>query len=429
MKRRKFIRQIAAGTATAPWLLGAAPASLGPAGLSEGTAVGDLAAFSKALSGKTNDQAFWKEVRSQFLLRPGLTHMNAATIGATPRPVISALNEHLWEIESDPQNQVFGPPHRRMDDVREKAAGFLGASVPEVALTENTTQGMNAVAQGIRLGNGDQILTTSHEHPGGSVCWEHVAERTGAEIVRMEMPAPVRDADQVVEMVASHLTPRTRVCSFSHVCTITGLVMPMARIAELTRPRDILLVCDWAQAPGMLNLDLHGLGVDTYASSSHKWLLAPKGTGLLYIREAVQDRVRPLFTHSGFGAYTASSGTRNVATILAHGVAMDFHGTIGRERVEARCNELRRRLREHLEEMDGLSILTPEEEDLCGGILAISLTGDLDYREVRRIMLEDHGFVLKNGRAEYNAIRISTHIFNDEGEVDRMAEALGRLLT
>jgi len=411
MKRRSFVQRMSTAAA-APWLLGATR---------------DLSGFQDALAATPDEPAFWREVRAQFLLRPGLTHMNSATIGATPRPVVSALADFLWETESNPQDQVFGAPHLRMDEVRETAAGFLGASVSEVALMRNTTEGMNAVAQGIELGPGDQILTTNHEHPGGSVCWEYVAQRTGAEIVKIEMPAAVESVEQIVELVSSHLTSRTRVCSFSHVCTITGLVMPMARISELTRPRDILLVCDGAQAPGMLDVDVRALGVDTYAASSHKWMLAPKGTGILYIREGVQDRVRPLFLHSGFGAYTASSGTRNVATVLAHGVAMDFHDTIGKARIEARCRELRARLRTQLEELDGLTVLTPRDEALCGGILTISLEKG-DYREVRRIMLEDHDFVLKNGRAEYNAIRISTHIFNSEDDVDRLVEALGRVL-
>jgi selenocysteine lyase/cysteine desulfurase len=412
MKRRSFLRRMTAAVAATPSLL---------------EATRDLGGFREALEEAQDEDAFWREVRSQFLLRPGLIHMNSATIGATPRPVLSALTGFLWETESDPQNQVFGPPHLRMDQVREKAAEFLGASLAEVALTRNTTEGMNMVAQAVDLRAGGQILTTNHEHPGGSVCWEHVAERDGAEIVRIEMPVPVESADQVVDLVSSHLTARTRVCSFSHVCTVTGLVMPLARIAALTRPRDIVLVCDGAQAPGMLDVDVRALEVDTYASSSHKWMLAPKGTGLLYIRDEVQDRVRPLFLRSGFEAYTASSGTRNVATVLAHGVAMDFHDTIGRGRVEARCRELGTRLRGRLEAMDGLTILTPRDDTLSGGILTISLQ-HADYREVRRIMLEDYGFVLKNGKAEYNAIRISTHIFNSEDDVDRMTEALGRVL-
>jgi selenocysteine lyase/cysteine desulfurase len=309
-----------------------------------------------------------------------------------------------------------------MDEVRVRAAGFLGADLEEMALTRNATEGMNAVAQGIDLEPGDQILTTNHEHPGGSLCWEHVARRTGAEVVRIEMPAPVESAEQVVALVEDHITSRTRVCSFSHVCTVTGLVMPMARIAEITRPRDILLVCDGAQAPGQLDVDVHALGVDTYASSSHKWLLAPKGTGLLYIRQGVQERVRPMSLDAGFGAYTGSFGTRNIAIALAHGAAIDFHETIGLDRIEERCRQLRRRVRSGLEQVEGLRILTPTSEELTAGIVTVSLV-DGDYREVRRILHEEHDIVLKNGRPEYDAIRISTHIFNSEADVDRMLDA------
>ncbi len=375
-----------------------------------------------------NEADFWAQIRTEFSIRTGRTHMNAATIGATPRPVIHALIDHLWETERDPQYQVFGAPHLRMDEVRAHAAGFIGAaSASEVAVTRNTTEGMNAVAQGIDLEPGDQILSTDHEHPGGSVCWEHIARRQGLEIVRIQMPATTESADQVVDLVRSHITDHTRVCSLSHVSTVTGLVMPLARIAELTRPRGILLVCDGAQAPGMLDVDVRALGVDTYASSSHKWMLAPKGTGLLYIREGVQDRVHPLLLESGYGAYSASSGTRNVATILAHGVAMDFHDAIGRPRVEARCRELRRRLRSGLEQVEGLRILTPVEESLCGGILTVSIKRG-DYREVRRIMRDRYGIVLKNGKAEYNAIRFSTHVFNSEDDVDRAVAAMADTL-
>ena len=166
------------------------------------------------------------------------------------------------------------------------------------------------------------------------------------------MPAPVKDKGQILELVAKHITPRTRVCSFSHVETITGLRMPLAEIAALTRPREIFLVCDGAQAPGMLQVDVKALGVDAYASSSHKWMLAPKGSGLLYIRKEVQDRIQPLVLSTGYQAYTSASGTRNVCQILGHGLAMDFHNAIGRDRVEARCralsDHLRRRLLENL---------------------------------------------------------------------------------
>lgn len=412
MQRRTFLHRMGAAAAT-PWLA---------------RATRDLADLRRDLASAPDDDAVWKEVRSRFLLRPGLVHMNAATIGATPRPVVSAFTDFLWEVESDPQASVFGAAgEQRMEDVRARAAAFLGADSDEVALMRNTTEGMNLVAQGLRLEAGDQILSTDHEHPGGSVCWEWLAEASGAEVVRIPMPATVASKDEVLDLVSRHLTPRTRVCSFSHVSTITGLVMPIAAIAELTRPRGILLACDGAQAPGMLDVDAHALGVDTYASSSHKWMLAPKGSGLLYIRRDAQERVKPLTLRTGYQVYTASGGTRSVAGILAHGAAMDFHDTIGRDRIEARCRALRRHLREALGAVDGVKVITPADETLCGGILTISLERG-DAGAVRATLASDYDVVLKRGSTQYNAIRLSTHIFNDASDIERAVEALSEVM-
>ena len=176
----------------------------------------------------------------------------------------------------------------------------------------------------------------------------------------------------------------------------------------------------------MLNVDVKVLGVDTFASSSHKWMLAPKGSGLLYIRKEAQERVKPLTLRSSYHVYSASGGTRNVAGILAHGVAMDFHDTIGRDKVEARCRELRRYLREALGPVDGVKVITPADEVLCGGILTISLERG-DAGKVRGT-LAGRDIVLKRGSTQYNAIRISTHIFNDETDIARATEALAGVM-
>jgi len=337
VERRTFFRSLTAGLAAYPGLAGAAWAA--------GESLGRLRDELKAAQ---DEAAFWSRVRQEFLLNPGLVHLNTGTLGATPRMVIDAIAAWMYQLEGDPASNVFGPLGARMEEVRQRAAEFLGARLDEIVLTENTTSGMNAVAQGLAgsLRAGDEILTTNHEHPGGSICWEYLARHQGVKIVRIPMPVPVKDKGQILQLVQDHLTPRTRACSFSHVETITGLVMPLAEIAAITRPRDILLACDGAQAPGMLKIDVKALQVDTYASSSHKWMLAPKGSGLLYLRKEVQDRIQPMLLSTGYNAYTAASGTRNVAQILGHGLTMDFHNAIGRDRVEARCRNLCSRLRQ-----------------------------------------------------------------------------------
>ncbi len=419
MQRRRFLSFLAAALPAARATADGAPAE-------DGRGFAGLAAGLEGASGAD----VWRRVRGEFLLRPGLVHLNTGTLGATPRRVLDAISAWLYEIEGDPASNVFGPVGHGMEGVRAKAAEFLGATSEEVALTENTTSGMNAVAAGFahELRPGDEVLTTNHEHPGGAVCWEYLAKHQGVKIVQIPMPAPVRDAAQVLELVESHLTPRTKVVSVSHVETITGLVMPLAGIAAITRPRGILLVCDGAQAPGMLRIDVKALGVDTYASSSHKWVLASKGSGLLYIRKGAQERVRPQVLAGGYQAYTAASGTRNVAQILGHGMAIDFHNAIGRGRVEARCRALANAFRERLDAISGLRPLTPLQPELSCGIVSYGLSkgknGDVYSR-----LLNEHDIAVKVvAKPEYNALRFSTHVYNNEDELDRAAAAIGAVL-
>jgi selenocysteine lyase/cysteine desulfurase len=190
-----------------------------------------------------------------------------------------------------------------------------------------------------------------------------------------KIPNPVQDKEQFLHLLEEHLTRRTRVVSLMHVDTITGMVYPLADVARITKPRSILLVCDGAHSPGMLNVNLKSLGVDTFAASSHKWMLAPKGSGLLYFRHEVQDRMHPVSLYSGYKIYTASMGTCNVAHILGHGVAMDFHNTRGRDRVEAHCRQLSNRLRSHLLQIPRLRLMTPMQPKLSSGLVTFAVDG------------------------------------------------------
>jgi selenocysteine lyase/cysteine desulfurase len=419
MRRRTFVKGVA--VAPASWLAGSRWVA---------SAQERLAQLHDDLRGAQSDSAFWSRVRQEFLLNPGLVHLNTGTIGATPRAVIDAVAAWMYQLEGDPASNVFGPLGSRMEEVRAKAALFLGARLEEIVLTDNTTTGMNAVAQGVSrwLRAGDEILTTNHEHPGGSLCWEYLAKQQGLKIIQIPMPAPVKDKAQILQLVRDHLTPRTRICSFSHIETITGLQMPLADIAALCRPRDILLCCDGAQAPGMLKIDAKALRVDTYASSSHKWMLAPKGSGLLFIRKEVQRQIQPMALSAGYTAYSPASGTRNVPQILGHGLTMDFHNAIGRDRVEARCRSLCCQLRERLCKIPALRLLTPTHQELCGGIVSFSLMKGSNQDVCDRLYKEYDIVVKVVPKADLNALRFSTHIYNREEDLDRAADVLRSVL-
>ncbi|NQT91248.1 MAG: aminotransferase class V-fold PLP-dependent enzyme [Lentisphaerae bacterium] len=424
MRRREFSKTLAAGL-VATGLLPRSAAAVSDA----------LKSFTRGL-GSPGSPRYWARIRRQFLLAPGLIHLNCGSLGSTPRLVLDAVAEFMRELERHPVHQVWGPMGRMAEEARATAAAFLGANGDEVTITRNTTEGMNTVASGLRLKAGDEILTTNHEHHGGLSCWEHLVERDGARIVQVKMPVPVRGKADILERIADKITPRTRVCSVSHVETITGLRMPLADIAKLVGPRGILLVCDGAQAPGMLSVNVKELGVDTYASSSHKWMLAPKGSGLLYIRKEARDRIKPMSLRAGMGVYSASSGTRNIPHILGHGVAMDFHNTIGRGRVEARCLHLCSMLRRELETIEWLEPITPQQAELSSGMVTYRVKKGRSEDLVRELETR-HSIVVKRvpttlvmdksmQSEDYNAIRFSTHVFNSEEEVERVVKTVAR---
>ncbi len=429
MQRRNFLKHFTAGLGTLPFIPGMAQ--------DLSNRLHQLSADLESASGSVE---LWRRVRQEFQLNPGLTHLNCGSLGATPRVVIDAVSNYLREVEGNPVMKTNRWGVDGMEEARAQTADFIGAGLDEVAITRNTTEGMNAVATGIDLEPGDQVLTTNHEHGGGMVCWQYLRKHRGIEMVYIRMPKAVRSKQQIVRLVRNHLTSRTKVCSFSHIETINGVQMPLADIAAITRPRGILLVCDGAQAPGMLQVDVKALGVDTYAYSGHKWLLAPKGSGLLYIRRKVQDRIHPTFLHSGYRSYTASGGTRGVDRILGNGVTIDFHNVIGPERIEARCRQLSAYLRDQLEEIPGLHPLTPVDKELSGAILTCALERGKNSDVVGRLNRE-YQIILKPAQStyayceeeglpkeNYNAIRFSTHIFNDESEIDRTVDILRKVL-
>ncbi|MEZ4698248.1 MAG: aminotransferase class V-fold PLP-dependent enzyme [Rhodothermales bacterium] len=394
-----------------------------------------LARLREDLATATDDASYWRRVRQEFQLQPGLIHLNCGSLGATPRLVTDAVAAWAAEIEGNPPGKVFAWGDAEMDPVREKAAAFLGAEAGEIAITRNTTEGMNAVATGLDLRPGDQLLTTNHEHGGGMTCWQYLRKHRGVEIVYVELPERVNSKADILNRITDKITPRTRACSFSHIDTITGTVMPIPEIAELVHARDILFVCDGAQAPGMVPVDLHALGVDAYACSGHKWMLAPKGTGLLYVRKESQDRIHPPFLYSGYAGYTASGGTRGVDRVLGQGLAIDFFNVIGRERIATRCRQLTAQLRAHLDGMDGIRQLTPDDSDLNAALFTYALERGTSG-EIRKRMDVDYNIQIKSTQGtyayceepglnatNYNAVRFSTHIYNDEQDIDRAMEA------
>jgi selenocysteine lyase/cysteine desulfurase len=350
-------------------------------------------------------------------------------------PVLRAMIDHLLYAESfrEPDKPWFGyDENARIRRTRDALASFLHCKRDELALTRNCTEGNNIVCNGLDLKAGDEVLLTDQEHPGGRYPWEQKAARFGVKLNFVKLPRPPASVEEIVKLFEAALTPRTRIILFSHITWETGLVLPAKEICKLARAHGILTQIDGAHGTGQVPVDLHDLGCDFYATNMHKWLMAPKGTGALFIREEHLER---LWTHTvteqwrnyKLKAYRFSYlGTSNLSVIVGVKAALDFFHAIGPERIYARIHEMSRKVRDRLRENSRVRLLNASADNFHGGLVSFAaVKGDL-----KRVKAEcDKRHIRIRYWEEDERIRISTHIFTQQTELNAFFDALERGLS
>lgn len=408
--RRKFIKAGLSGLTAMPLLSAGFP-----------NKISTLPDFRTA----ANDDELFAMVRKQLLVPENRIYLNTGSLGPSPLQVIDAMHTYTRQLEMNPVGENWGPLGTQMELVRKKVADFIHADVEEVILTRNTTEGLNLIAQSLDLKKDDEILTTTLEHGGGEVGLEFLAKTKGAVLRKIELPITAKSVEEIVTVIEKNITAKTKVVMLSHVNTVTGMLMPFAEITKITKSKGIYLIADGAQAPGLTKVDVKNLGVDAYSASGHKWLMGPKETGFLYLSKSFQEKVKPVFTSSGFATYTASSGTRNVATIIGLGVALDWHINIGLDKIEQRCLEMRTYCLSELKKLKGLKIISPESKELSTGIVSFSLDTVKNTDVFNN--LKDQDIIVKL-LTQHNAIRISCHLFVSKSDLDKFIIALRALV-
>lgn len=379
------------------------------------------------IGGAQDDEAFWDLVRGQFLIPQGRIYLNNGTLGPSPSVVVDAVIEHTRRVA-----QTF-PPGVSWDDLKEALADFLGGDAEGFVFPRNTTEAMNFVANGIDLEEGDEVVSTDHEHIGGLEPWRLVTRRRRASLTIVSLPVPALSEDELLEAVWSAVTPRTRVVCVSHVTFTTGTILPIPALALRCRDAGVILAVDGAHPPGMMELDLADVAGDFYASSPHKWLLAPQGTGLLYITEAWRERIWPTLASGGWddlslGAHRLNHmGTMDESRLAGLLASVEFLRAVGMERVEARVRYLRRTLEDGLRSIPGVFVATPEAEHLKAGMVSFRLNG------VESASLQGHLSRTANvrtrviGEYDYGWMRLSTHVYNSPAELERVLEILSEV--
>jgi len=415
---------------------GAFAVSLNPGLAQDKAKANPFEALSSVLKNARGDEELFSSLRKLYRISPDLVYMNNGGLGPSPSPVIDTMFDHVNELEG-----VSESGHEKVDKIRQKACGFFNCKKEEVAFTRSTTEGMNIIARGVPLKAGDQVLMSTHEHPGGSMPWLALVKDKG---ISLKLFEPKSSSDENLDIISSSITKQTRVLLLSHITCTTGNIFNVEEISKICKAKGVISVYDGAQAAGMIPVDFDKIGCDFYATSGHKWLCGPKGSGLLYINNRMLDNWKPTYV----GCYSDAShslekeelkyikeaksseyGTRNTPGVAALGAAFDFITTIGDRRITARIKALASFVRQGLEKIEAIEILTPSEAASCCGITTFRPKDrKINPWAIANTLKNEHKIRLRPvGENNLMAIRISTHIYNSFDEISRLLDVLNSI--
>ena len=371
------------------------------------------------------------KLRSQYSIGRDVVYLNHASIGAIPVPVQKAREEYLKICESNPWLYTWGGAwDEPREQTRTQIAKLIGCCETEVAFTHNTTEFFNTIAHGLPFQPGDEVLFSSLNHSGASVAFEHMAAVRNFKVRQFEFPmynVNELTPEKVVEIHTAQIRPETKLLVFPHIDNTIGLRHPVQEIAKVARKAGVKFVAvDAAQSVGTIAVNVRELGVDAYSTSPHKWLGAPKGLGLAYVSESLQQTLRPMWVTWGQKSWSKSArkyedyGTRNLAEVLTLGNAVTFHTAIKQETREKRLQEIWQHTKTRAENCKHTRFNSPNNFSVGSPVISIEIR-NADCNQLAKSLFRDHQIVVRPFKiGEQDAIRISPNVYTSTAEVDQL---------
>ena len=385
-----------------------------------------------ALPPVVNDD-FWKSVREQFIMPPGVAVLNAANLCPSPAPVLEAMYQTTRQLDREPAPAFRAGLLDVKEATRRKLADFLRVSPEEIVITRNTSESSNLVSTGLDLRAGDEVLVFSDNHPSNKTAWEEKGKRFGYVVRTINIVNPHPGFDYYLEAAARQLTSRTKVLGFSHLTNTVGDLFPARELCRLAHERGVMTLIDGAQSFGLLDVDLSDIQPDFYSGSAHKWPCGPKEAGVLFINKRSHAKIWPSLYSAGPGATGISKtfecfGQRDDGAIAAFGAAIDFQVKVGRKNIENRARQIGQAFVQELCKIKDVKLWT-HTDPLRSGPVVTFQPGQLDAEKLAQALFEKEGVIgaVRDG-SDRPGIRFSPHFYNSHREVERITAAIRRYM-
>jgi selenocysteine lyase/cysteine desulfurase len=379
------------------------------------------------------DEDFWLNIRHAFTVDRNMINLNNGGVSPSPR-IVSDTEKRYLDVENmNPTYYMWRILDPGLETVRRRLARMFGCDPEEIAITRNASEALEIVQLGMDLKPGDEVITTNQDYPRMITTWQQRERRDGIKLQQISFDVPPPSMDYLVRRFEDSLTPRTKVIHVCHITNRTGQIFPVKQICQMARSRGIEVVVDGAHAFGQFPFHHADLDCDYYGTSLHKWVLAPIGTGMLYVRKAKIPSIWPMMPAPAsmdnnirkfeeIGTHPASQ--RNAIT-----EALNFHDSIGGERKAARLRYLRKRWSDRLRPLPGVKILNSEDPEQSCGIGFISVEG-WEASKLASQLWERHRIwtTAIDTPGEYNGLRITPNVYTTLEEIDTFAEVMERLI-
>lgn len=409
---------------------------LGLAALSSSTVAAllkEVEAASKSVAHLTPSQAamdedYWSVIQNSFTVTRGIINLNNGGVSPSPRIVTEALVRYIWQQEDATAYTMWQILEPQSETIRTGLAEVFGCDREEIAITRNASESLEVLLMGMDFKSGDEILTTTQDYPRMLTTLRQREKREGLALKLIKIPIPPKNLNEIVAAFEKGISSRTRLILMAHQVNITGQITPVKAVCEMARARGIETIVDGAHSFAQFDFKQKDLGCDYFGTSLHKWLYAPKGTGMLYVKRDKIAKIWPLMAaeskQAGDIRKFEEIGTHSAAPKLAIGEALLFHNGIGGQRKEARLRYLSRYWMNRLKNVPTIRFNTSFDPEQSCAIANVNIEG-VDPTAIGSFLFREHKiFTTPIVHEEFQGIRITPNVYTTLGELDRFCEVM-----
>lgn len=376
-------------------------------------------------------------MKSQFLLDPKITYLNHGSFGACPKPVFDNYQQWQRELEAQPVQFITKNAFRYLKASKNALGQFIGCDPEDFFFTPNPTFAINAIMRSLVLKPGDEILATDHEYGAMDKTWNFYAKMTGAKYLRANITLPIVSKQQILDQFWSHYSSKTKVIFINQISSATALIFPVKEICEKAKLLGLITIVDGAHVPGHIDLNLSELNPDFYTGTAHKWMLTPKGSSFLYVKEEFQQMLDPLVVSWGYESdnpgesqfldYHEQQGTRDISAFLTIPAAVQFLTANNWNAASQRCKQLILDHYENFCDLLGTKPICPVTSEFLGQMCSIPVRTE-NPLALKDLLFDKYQIEIPVMKInQHTFIRISLNGYNTETDLEKLRNALSEI--